>query len=121
MKMDDKRIQLKIDKLNYWDARVIRLECDYFADQVTLEYEDTGGNVVYIFKSCFKVIFNHFAGFDKGGPVKKLTREQLPYFLYDVEVGKVKSEGKELYTFKIEMNPMQIEIWCKDLELQRYI
>ncbi|KQL34427.1 hypothetical protein [Psychrobacillus sp. FJAT-21963] len=117
--MSAQNIQEKIDSLHYWDARVVSLECNYFADEVTIEYEDSFVNVVYKFNGCYKTEFEHDIGHEKDVPVKELTRLQIPYFLHNVDVGSVIFDGIELYICKISMSPMNIEIWCKDIQVQK--
>lgn len=117
--MDVQKIQQTIDALHYWDAWVVTLSCDQFADEVTLVYEDEEGNVTYKFSSCYKTVFEHGVGYDKEKPVRELTRAQMPYFLHDVEVGEIEKEGISLYTCKIAMPPMNVEIWCKKIEILR--
>lgn len=108
-----------MDSLHYWDAWVLNLSCDHFADEVTLEYEDLDGNVTYKFSGCFRTLFEHSVGYEKEVPVKNLTRTQMPYFLHDVEVGEVESGSQKFYSCKITMPPMSLEIWCKDIEVKR--
>lgn len=117
--MNAQEIQQKIDSFHYWDAWVLSLLCDHFADEVTLVYEDSEGNVTYKFNGCFKTLFEHSIRYEKEVPIKYLTRAQTPYFLHDVAVEEVESEGHKFYLCKITMPPMTLEIWCKDIEVNR--
>lgn len=112
-------IQEKIDLYHYWDAWVISFSCNHFADEITLIYEDSEGNIQYKFISCYKSIFDHAVGYQKESPVKDLSRAQMPYFLHDVEVSEIELENQKFYSCKISMPPMNIEIMCTDIEVTR--
>ena len=117
--MDTKKIQKLIDDFYYWDYPVDRLDCNYFADEVELSYTDDEDNkdVVYHFKGCYKVIFDHIKGYAKIKPVKEMTRGQISCFLQDVEVSITTEDDIDFYICKINMFPMNVEIWCKDIEV----
>jgi len=117
--LNAQEIQQKIDSLHYWDAWVLSLLCDHFADEVTLVYEDSEGNVTYKFNVCYKTIFEHSISYEKEVPINNLTRAQMPYFLHDVAVEEVELEGRKFYSCKITMPPMTLEVWCKDIEVNR--
>ncbi|MBP1903698.1 hypothetical protein J2Z32_000310 [Paenibacillus turicensis] len=117
--MKAEEIQQKIDTLYYWDASVLSLLCDHFADEVTLVYEDSEGNVTYKFNGCYKTIFEHSIGYEKEVPINNLTRAQMPYFLHDVVVEEVELEGRKFYSCKITMSPMTLEVLCKEIEVNR--
>jgi hypothetical protein len=117
--MNVAEIQEKIDSYHYWDAWVISLSCDHFADEITLLYEDSDGNIQYRFMSCYKSTFDHALGYHKEIPTKELLRRQLPYCLHDVKVCETELENQKLYNCKICMSPMDIEIWCKEIEVSR--
>lgn len=115
--MDVKDIQKIIDNNHYWDARVLNFECRNFSDEVELSYDDEGITVNYIFKSCYKVVIDHVKEYDKQLPVKQMVIAQIPYFLQDVEVGEKNINNIRFYTCKIDMFPLYIEIWCKDIHI----
>ncbi|MFD3259541.1 hypothetical protein ACE3MQ_13110 [Paenibacillus lentus] len=117
--MNAQEIQEKIDSLHYWDAWVLKLSCDHFADEVTLVYEDSDGDVTYKFNGCYRTVFEHSVGYQKEVAVKDLSRSQMPYFLHDVEIGEVELEGHNFYSCTITMPPMKLEIWCKDIVVKR--
>ncbi|MFX3633580.1 MAG: hypothetical protein ACE3L7_24830 [Candidatus Pristimantibacillus sp.] len=112
--MDVDKIQDEIDNLHYWDARVKKLSCEYFSDEVLLTYEDSEGDVSYEFTSCFKVDFKHVVEY-KYKSSKELSVSQIPYFLQDVTVGTVETDTMSLYTCIINMDPLYVEIWCRDI------
>jgi len=111
-------IQKTINDLHYWDMRVTKLECNHFADEITLVYDDEDGDVTYSFTECYKVHFDHYLGYKKEKPSSELTFGQKPCFLQNVEIGLIKLE-QELYSCKILMPPMEIEIWCKNINASR--
>ena len=112
-------LQQQIDALHYWDASVIKLECNHFADEVLLMYEYDDTNVIYHFIGCYKVVFDHVKQYDKFIPVKKMTLPQIPYFLHNVEIGEITVEAVSFYTCVIDMFPMNLEIWCKDISVKK--
>lgn len=117
--MSVKEIQTKIDNLHYWDARVIELNCNYFADEIELIYEDEEYEVIYRFTECYSSHFNHVKDYNKLRAVKEMKQSQLPYFLQDVKVGEAIESGINFYTCKIEMFPLDVEIWCKNIQITK--
>jgi len=117
--MSAKEIQELVNSLHYWDARVTHLSCNYFADEIELIYEDEGSGVVYKFIGCYKSVFDHVKGYDKFCPVKEMSRPQIPYFLQDVKFGEIIEQEISFYTCKINMFPLYLEIWCKDIEITK--
>ncbi|HDR8196707.1 hypothetical protein [Bacillus thuringiensis] len=117
--MNVQRIQAEFEKLHYCDAWVTKLVCDYFGDEVHLTYKDENEDVDFQFSGCYRIDFKHTMGYVKEKPIKTFTYEQLPYFLHDIEIGEVEKEGLKLYTCNIIMPPMELEIWCKDIKIER--
>ena len=115
MKIKSVDIQKKINEYNYRDARVSRLECRSFADEIELAYESEGQEIVYEFLGCYKSEFDHVKDYDKLRPVKYMSLSQIPYFLQDVEIGTQIENDATFYTCKINMFPLYVEIWCKDI------
>jgi len=117
--MNVREIQERINELHYWDARVRSLNCNHFADEVVLTYEDTDYIVVYNFYGCFKVLFNHSIDYTKDLPVKELKPSQLPYFIQDVFLEEVEEDGVKLNKCQISMPPLNLEIWCNQIEVEK--
>lgn len=113
--LDARAIQAEIEKLHYWDARVISLSCNYFADEVSITHENDGGNVCYRFEGCYKVDFNHCLSYEKTMLSKLLSYAQIPYFLQNVTIEEVSQQGIKLYSCKINMHPLYVEILCKEI------
>jgi hypothetical protein len=117
--LDSNEIQTVINDLFYWDARVLEITCDYFADEVKLVYEDEDGNICYEFTKCYKTIFDHCITYEKETPSKQLSRAQIPYFLQNVTVEEEQCNNSTFYTCKIEMFPLNLEIICRDISVKR--
>ena len=112
-----KEIQKLVDDLHYWDARVTQLNCNYFADEIEISYKYGNNNVFYRFLGCYKSNFNHVKDYDKLKPIRKMDITQLPYFLQDVEINETSEAGITFYTCRINMFPLDLEIWCKDIKI----
>jgi len=117
--MDANRIQNLIDQLNYWDLRVSTLECNYFADEVELSYNDEDAKVFIKFLECYEVNFDHYKSYDKLRPVKEMTFPQMPYFLQDIQVSTKMEENINFYSCKINMSPLNLYICCKNIKIYR--
>jgi len=116
--MKTKELQKLIDEYRYWDMRVTKLECDYFADEITLAYHNTEGyEVVYKFYKCYKVIFDHVKVYDKLMPAKEMRISQIPYFMQDVQVTDILEGDIQFYICKIDMFPLDVEIWSKEIKI----
>ena len=107
--------QKLIDALDYVDARVDRVEANYFADEVFLEYE----NIWYLFSGCYDVHFDHVKSYDKMRPVREMNRAHVPYFLQKVNIEKKTEAGEDFLFCKIEAFPMDIKIMCKEMQILR--
>ncbi len=115
--MTVKEIQSLVDSYNYWDTRVTKLNCDYFADEIELVYNDEDLNIIYKFSGCYKSFFDHVKIYDKICPVSNMKTGQIPYFLQNITIGEKSEQGIDFYTCKIEMFPLEVEIWCKDIKI----
>jgi hypothetical protein len=111
-------MQSKFDKCDYWDARVKSVECNYFADEVHIIYDDEDGkSIMFNFNGCYKSVFEHVKEYDKGIPVNKMTIPQIPYFLQEIKIDEVIVEEHRLWICKIDMFPLYLEIWCKEINV----
>ena len=102
----------KIEDSYYWDSRVKSLECNYFGDEVKVVFEDDEKNVTYFFSECYKVKIEHAVEFPK-----ELTRQQIPYFMQDVELKEIELCQKKYMEFKINMYPIELLIVCKKFDI----
>lgn len=117
--MNVQQIQQRLEDYDYWDARLIKLQSDYFGDEVTMVFEDTDdANIQVVFLDCSKVSFISSLE-DREHPVKELTRSQIPYFLQDIELNDLKVDGKDLIDCKITAPPLDIQICCKSISITK--
>jgi len=117
MKRCVRKLQKRIDGFHYWDARVSSVNCNYFADEIEIAFSDGEAEIIYKFIGCYKSIFDHVKAYDKQRPVREMTLSQIPYFLQDIEVGSIVEDEVNLYTCKINMFPLYLEVWCKDIDV----
>ena len=108
----------KIEDSDYWDARVMKLECNYFCDEVELVFEDIEKDISYCFTGCYQVKAEHVTVYEKKFPYKELSYAQIPYFMQAVDVNEVSRDGQVFKEFVINMFPMNLYILCLDLEIK---
>jgi len=112
-------IQKLINKYPYVDARAKKLECNYFSDEVTLVYENSDDvDICCKFSGCYKTVFDHNK-FDKLGAVKNMNYGQMPYFMFDINITDILVEKEHFYICKIDMGLLEVEIWCKNIIVNR--
>lgn len=116
--MKAEKILNEIEALHYWDARVLKFDSSFFGDEITLVFEDTEFNVKLSFMGCSKFSFVTSTD-DRTKPIRELGRPQIPYFLQDIEVTDVQSEGQSLFNCKILMPPLNTEILCKSISIEK--
>ncbi|ARV44669.1 hypothetical protein P8868_11040 [Bacillus inaquosorum] len=116
--MNAEQIQRDLESLHYWDARVLQLESYYFGDEITMIFEDTDSNVKLFFTGCSKFSFITTAD-DRIKPLKDLAKSQIPYFLQDIEISTIRSEGEELLKCEILMPPLNVEIVCNNISINK--
>lgn len=131
--MNSKEIQEQIDNLNYWDSEVLQLDVDYFGDEVTIVFD----NIKLLFTGCIQVNIKTDPQ-DRKIPIKTLTRKQLPYFVQDIEVMDFQTESLAVVYFggnklpepaekfnlikcKILMPPLNVEIHCGSIKIERNV
>ncbi len=113
-------MQRIIDEYDYWDMLVKEMECNHFADEVRIIYDDSeGGRVCYNFTGCYKTIFDHVKEYTKDMPIKDMTQSQMPYFMQDVKINETREGDNRLWICKINMFPLYLEICCKDIKIER--
>ena len=115
--MNFKEIQKLIDDTDYWDSRVDSLECKYFSDEVSLKFKNADCLVVCDFKECYKVAFEHIKSYKKIAAIKNMTYTQIPYFLNEIIVEETFEQGSKFLICKMNMFPLNVEIWCKDIDV----
>ncbi|NTU26721.1 hypothetical protein HPX95_11100 [Bacillus tequilensis] len=116
--MKAEQIQRDLESLHYWDARVLQLDSYFFGDEIIMIFEDTDNNVKLSFSGCSSFSFVTTAD-DRIKPLKDLAKSQIPYFLQDIEISAIQSEGKELLKSKILMPPLNVEIVCLTISINK--
>lgn len=112
-----KQIQNSINLLNYNDARVLKLESNYFGDETILAFEGIDKERVLIFKGCYKVLFDHVKNYDKLRPAREMTIPQIPYFLQEIEVEDIEMDGRYFLKCNINMFPLYLELICISINI----
>ncbi|MDQ7096307.1 hypothetical protein REC12_22185 [Desulfosporosinus sp. PR] len=116
--LDIKEMQQKIDRLDYWDTKVLELTCEYFADEVVLIF-DRDIPKKLTFTTCYTVTFDHYwENYRRDKPIKEWTRPQMPFFLQAINVEVGIKHNMELYAFSIDLPPMSAYIMCKDVKIE---
>ena len=117
--MSAKEILKTMEELHYWDTRIKTLSCNHFADEIEIIYDfhsdEENYAVKYQFLGCYKSSFEHLMNDDKCMPVKDMTPAQIPYYLQQIDLDEKFVDNVKFYRCKINMFPMDIEIWCKDI------
>ena len=115
--MTREEMQSKIDSYHFWDARVLYLNCNHFADEIELAFSEENTKVIYKFVGCYRSVFDHVISYDKLRPTKEMTIAQIPYFIQEIGVDVVVKDCINFYVCKINMFPLSLEVWCKDIEV----
>ncbi len=110
----DEIIQQRIEKTEYQDEQILRMESLYFLDQFIIEYDYYDNkNVELLFKSCFQINFSHYVHYSKDINYKD-DAAKVPYWLQDIKV----SHENDLLKFTINAFPLNLVILCKDIEIR---
>lgn len=110
--MNIREIQKIINETNYIDARVNKLNCNYFADEVILSFIDEK-EINILFAECYEVNFKHIEEYKKEKPLKLYEVQQIPYFIQNINVG----EKGDFYIVDINVYPLYIKIKCKKIDV----
>ena len=113
--MTNMNFQEQIDNTDYWDERVMSLECTCFSDEVILTFVNSKGKVQLCFEQCYSVFFDHEKQYNKNIAVKKMTLLQIPYFLQNIEVTEFCDNGETFFKCTIKMFPLDVRILCKNI------
>ncbi|ACQ69043.1 MULTISPECIES: hypothetical protein [Exiguobacterium] len=109
--MKAQEILREIEKIYYWDARVLGFDCRYFGDEVLLIIEEENENYHHQieFLGCIKVDISAPLD-DRIVPVRELSRLQLPYFMHDVSITSYVLEETEVFVCNLIFPPASAEI-----------
>lgn len=116
--MNAQKILNEIEELHYWDARVLQMESSFFGDELRIVFEDTVFNVILLFTGCSKFSFITSID-DRLKPLKELTKTQIPYFIQDVGITDVQSDGEDILKCNISMPPLNVEVVCKAIQIEK--
>ena len=108
----------QIESSYYWDARVKKLDCSNFGDEVNLVFEDGDIDVVYHFEDCYQIQIKHSIEYSKINSSKELTRNQLPYFMQDVQVEEIRIDEMNFLQFRSNLFPIELHILCKTFRIR---
>ena len=114
--MKSEIILKEIEKCNYWDMGVDELAISSYFDEVSISFFNEK-NVTYKFSNCYKIISEHCMDFDKIGYDENGERNLPPYFLQNISIQEIEINSRILYKVVIDMHPLDIEIWCKDISV----
>lgn len=109
--MNVQEILEEIEKIHYWDARVLGCDCRYYGDEVLIKIEEENESFHHQieFLGCIKVDIVAPLN-DRVAPIKELTRLQLPYFMHDVAVSSYMLDGTEVFVCNLLFPPASAEI-----------
>jgi len=116
--VEAKQIQEQLEKLHYWDARVLSFDVKYFGDEATLIFEDSDENIKVLFAGCYNIRVTTNPQ-DRRNPIKELTIPQIPYFIQAIQVGDIRTDDLDLLSCKILMPPMAIEVNCNLINIEK--
>ncbi|MEW9677691.1 hypothetical protein ABRT01_16160 [Lentibacillus sp. L22] len=116
--MKAQQIQSKIENMYYWDARVLKMDSNFFGDEITIVFEDTDYNVELLFTGCSKFVFVTSVD-DRLKPLRELTKPQIPYFIQNVEIEDIQIDEKDLLKCNILMPPLNVEVVCTDVIINK--
>lgn len=119
--MNVEKIMNEIQKNNYWDARVEKMESNCFFDEVILEYLDDSDIVTLKFEECYNVNYQHDLVYEKTKPMKEYRFNEIPYYIQDIVVSEKKVENHSYYQINMNIWPMNLEILCKDVYISRQV
>jgi len=134
--MNIEEIQKKINEF-WYEARILDLSCNHFADEMTMLYAKGKvgeGNIQYRFMGCYKIEMNFCITHPKEKPFEDYNYDELEkwssyYWFQSVEVKEItaylpreqvfgnKLWGNRFYEFSLDIFPSTVKIWCKRFQL----
>jgi hypothetical protein len=97
---------------------VLRLDSQYFGDEVTLVFEDSDGDVSIVFSGCTKVYLSTSLD-DRDKPLRDMLPSQIPYFMQDIDISESVQEGKKRFNCRLALPPLDLEICCNLISVTR--
>lgn len=112
------QIQKLINRTNYWDAEVLKLDVRNFSSEIVVAIEDDeqeNGMWEFHFLQCRKVIFQ-LADCCNGSSMHSTSNNHGDYWAQKIEV----VDGTDqLYQVNLDFEFLQSEILCKDICIYR--
>lgn len=112
-----KELQEQIDQTNYWDKKALKLQINYFGDEVCLEYSrDKESYWEILFLTCYLVHYETDANWREIPHVKDMVKMQKGYYCQKIDVYSSKA-GEEFIDVVLDLSIMNIHITCKEIEI----
>ena len=116
--MTDNELQEMIDKTDYWDAKILDMKASYFGDVIEIYIDDDEETCWKVsFLSCYKVSYETDANWRTIMHVKDMKKPQLGYYGQDISVSR--SEIENFYTVKLDLSIMEMQIECRDIQVDK--
>ena len=116
--MTDNELQEMIDKTDYWDVEILDMKASYFGDVIEIYIDDDEETCWKVsFLSCYKVSYETDANWRTIMHVKDMKRPQLGYYGQDISVSR--SEIENFYTVKLDLSIMEMQIECRDIQVDK--
>jgi uncharacterized protein YfbU (UPF0304 family) len=109
----------KIDDLGCDDLRIIEISALHFGEEVRIriDYKDDEDGVI-TFLGCDRVEMQHYWTYKRFAPEKELTFGQLDHFTHEFKVEAVEVEGNEYYKVSVDLFPMEMVVYCRDVKCE---
>lgn len=115
---DIRDIQNKIDEMEYWDARVLDFQCQYFGDNVEIILEDDDEHVYKLtLQQCSEVTYSNHYTTESDIAVENMNVKQLGYFAQDITV--TNSDKADLYKISLDLPMLFCTVTCKNIIIDR--
>ena len=116
--MTNNELQKMIDKTDYWDAKILDMKASYFGDVIEIYIDDDEETCWKVsFLSCYKVSYETDANWRTIMHVKDMKKPQLGYYGQDISVSR--SEIENFYTVKLDLSIMEMQIECRDIQVDK--
>jgi len=117
--LDIQKMQENVNSFHYWDSRIHEISTLYFGDEVVIRMEETKmQDLVLTFLGCDRVEMQHWFGYPKfGSPTREKNNKHLPYYAQDISVHSEEHAGEQYYVFDLDLHPMYMKVFCRDLEV----
>ncbi|MBR5289805.1 MAG: hypothetical protein IKU28_02290 [Erysipelotrichaceae bacterium] len=115
------RILNEIESCHYWDARLLKLDCNYFGDEISLCFGDKNIEYEFHFIGCFEIGIKHDYQYSKKTLYRNLKIAQIPFFIQDIKLDEKEVLKEKYYEFLIDAYPLSLKIVCKQFEIKKTV